>query len=93
MTNAPDLSTAAKVHDYFGYGTWEAYGAGRVTVGGGSGYSAGSEGGEATHTLTVDEMPRHTHDSCSLLNDYSGWVTNQLTNGNVRLKVGEMVER
>lgn len=24
-------------------------------------YSGGSEGGEAAHTLTVDEMPSHTH--------------------------------
>jgi hypothetical protein len=24
-------------------------------------YAAGSEGGEAEHTLTVDEMPRHKH--------------------------------
>ena len=26
-------------------------------------YSGGSEGGEATHTLTVEEMPSHTHAS------------------------------
>ena len=28
----------------------------------GSSYSSGSTGGEATHTLTVQEMPAHTHD-------------------------------
>lgn len=61
LSNAPDLSTAAKVREYFGYGTWEAYGAGRVTIGVGSGYAVGSEGGEATHTLTIAEMPNHIH--------------------------------
>ena len=28
----------------------------------GSTYAAGTKGGEATHTLTVDEMPAHTHE-------------------------------
>ena len=28
----------------------------------GTAYPAGSTGGEAQHTLTVDEMPRHKHD-------------------------------
>lgn len=63
ITGAPDLSTAQKVHDYFGYGTWEAYGAGRVTIGVNDGHVIGSEGGEETHTLTVGEMPRHNHDA------------------------------
>ena len=27
----------------------------------GTTYSAGSTGGEATHTLTVDEIPSHSH--------------------------------
>ncbi len=34
---------------------------GRFIVGVGSGYSVGQTGGEPTHTLTVDEMPAHTH--------------------------------
>jgi microcystin-dependent protein len=33
----------------------------RVPVGVGSGYTLGSTGGEAKHTLTVDEMPKHDH--------------------------------
>ena len=33
----------------------------RVPVGAGEGYELGSTGGEAEHTLTVDEMPSHTH--------------------------------
>lgn len=33
----------------------------RVPVGVGSGYALGSTGGEAKHTLTVSEMPKHDH--------------------------------
>ena len=51
------------VASVMGYGKWEAYGAGRVVVGVGDGYSAGETGGEKMHTLTVDEMPSHTHQS------------------------------
>lgn len=42
-------------------GTWEAI-QGKFLLGAyGNTYKAGSTGGEATHTLTVDEMPKHTH--------------------------------
>lgn len=33
----------------------------RVPVGAGGGYALGATGGEATHILTVDEIPAHTH--------------------------------
>lgn len=33
----------------------------RFVVGAGSSYNVGSKGGEATHTLTVNEMPSHNH--------------------------------
>lgn len=33
----------------------------RVLVGAGGSYAVGSEGGEATHTLTEAEMPKHKH--------------------------------
>ena len=33
----------------------------RVPVGAGNEFSLGTTGGEVTHTLTVDEMPAHTH--------------------------------
>lgn len=41
-------------------GTWERIG-GRFLLGADSTYAAGSTGGEAAHTLTVDEMPKHNH--------------------------------
>lgn len=42
-------------------GTWEALDEGRVLIGAGAAYPPGSTGGEATHTLTTNEMPSHTH--------------------------------
>ena len=50
----------------FGFGTWEAMPAGRVLLAQGKSswgttYNAGSTGGEATHTLTVGELPSHNH--------------------------------
>lgn len=41
-------------------GTWETI-KGRFLLSEGNGYTAGSTGGEATHTLTTGEMPNHTH--------------------------------
>lgn len=43
-----------------GFGTWEQI-KDRFLLAAGSSYSAGSTGGSATHTLTVDEMPSHDH--------------------------------
>jgi hypothetical protein len=48
----------------FGFGTWEAYGEGRVLVGkAGSGTfdTAGAIGGAETHTLTTAQIPAHLH--------------------------------
>jgi len=51
----------------FGVGTWVSFGAGRVLIGNGGGYSAGTTGGSAdavvvshTHTATVTD-PGHNH--------------------------------
>ena len=41
--------------------SWAAIGAGTFLVAAGIDYEAGSTGGEAKHSLTVDEGPPHTH--------------------------------
>lgn len=41
-------------------GTWAQI-TGRFLLAAGGGYSAGATGGEATHKLTVAEMPNHNH--------------------------------
>ena len=53
---------------FFG-GTWTQI-QDRFLLAAGSSYAAGSTGGEATHTLTVDEMP--SHEGHLVSNDYSG---------------------
>jgi len=49
-----------------GYGTWVAFGAGRVLVGLDAGQTefdtVEETGGAKTHTLSTDEIPAHTHD-------------------------------
>lgn len=52
-----DLSSPEKVAQYFGYGTWAAFGEGLFLLGNGGGYQAGNTGGEAKHTLTKAELP------------------------------------
>ena len=48
-----------------GFGTWAAFGAGRVMVGLDAGQAEfntlGQTGGTKTHTLTVNEIPSHSH--------------------------------
>lgn len=41
-------------------GTWEQL-KDRFLLGAGDSYSVGGTGGEATHTLTINEMPKHEH--------------------------------
>lgn len=55
-------------------GTWEQI-QGKFLLGMSSSYPAGSQGGEATHTLTISELPNHTHSIIGYSasgNDYSG---------------------
>ena len=51
----------ANPSDLFGFGTWERIQDTFLLAAGGT-YAAGSTGGEATHTLTLDEMPKHGHE-------------------------------
>ena len=63
-----DLSTPEKVAAYYGFGTWEAYGSGRMLLGVSDGHAIGSTGGEEKHTLTITEMPSHNHVFASTYN-------------------------
>ena len=55
----------------FGFGTWQLL-SDNFLVGAGNLYNLGTTGGEATHTLTVDEMPSHTHAMQGYWNTASG---------------------
>ena len=44
----------------FGFGTWEQI-KDTFLLSAGDTYAAGATGGEATHTLTIDELPSHSH--------------------------------
>ena len=52
-------TTDASPASFFG-GTWERL-KDRFLLAAGDSYAAGSTGGEEAHTLTVDEMPSHSH--------------------------------
>lgn len=72
------LDTVDKVIELYD-GEWEPFGAGQVLVGagtnGGRTFTAGNTGGEYEHTLTVDEMPAHTHHDKALGNQGGGGAT------------------
>ena len=53
-------STNPKV--LLGFGEWTQI-KDRVLIGAGNSYTVGAQGGSATHTLTVAQMPSHSHDA------------------------------
>lgn len=55
-------------------GTWEQI-QGKFLLGMSSSYPAGSQGGEASHTLTAEEMPSHGHNPANQAG-YYGFITN-----------------
>jgi len=60
-----NASNSTNPASLLGFGTWVAFGAGKVMVGLDAGDTSfdtvGETGGEKTHTLTVEEMPTHNH--------------------------------
>lgn len=61
--------SATNPHDLFGVGTWKRISQGRMLLGADdSTYNAGATGGEATHTLTAEEMPAHSHSGTTSTN-------------------------
>jgi hypothetical protein len=86
--------TGINPNSTFGFGTWVAYGEGRVLVGNGTSdatYAAGATGGESTHVLTSAEMPAHTHPPDAAQDNFSSW-TNDIAIADTGSGVFGMVE-
>ena len=84
-----------------GFGTWAAFGAGRVPVGIDSSDTdfdtAEETGGAKTHTLTKQEIPPHTHsyvktDSTSNANGYDNNTTAKAVTGSTETGGGNIGE-
>lgn len=61
-------------------GTWVKV-EGRFLLGAGTNHSVGDTGGEATHTLTTNEVPSHAHDDFYLRTSKLLYATNSATAG------------
>ena len=85
------LKTIEEVNSKIG-GEWEVYAKGQTLVGIDTNQkefnSVEKIGGEKTHTLTIEEMPSHTH----IQNAHSHIVMQDLTGGAVGLYPGSMQE-
>lgn len=69
---------------YLGFGTWVLWGAGRVPVGVDTTDDDFAEveqtGGEKTHTLTTNEIPKHKHEIAVRNNSATGLYETKATN-------------
>lgn len=73
----------------FWSGTWEQI-QDRFLLSAGTTYSAGTTGGEATHTLTEQEMPNHRHGGLDVDQVYKlGWGGGTDTGHNLSDKLGQ----
>lgn len=75
IIHSTTLDTEAKVKAIYGSNTSWSKIEGRFLLGQSSSYAINSTGGEATHTLTVLEMPAHQHQQSVEIAGYDGWAT------------------
>ena len=68
-------ATATSPRTVFGFGTWTQI-KDRFILAAGDVYAAASVGGEANHTLTIDEIPAHNHNlkTCDAVGPYDAPV-------------------
>ena len=62
LNSIMDSLVAREPVSLFGFGTWSRILGRFLLAADGRTYLPAAQGGEATHTLTVDEMPSHTHE-------------------------------
>lgn len=74
-------ATATSPRTVFGFGTWTQI-KDRFILAAGDVYAAASSGGEATHTLTINEIPAHSHQlkTCDAVGPYDVVVRGDGTN-------------
>jgi hypothetical protein len=86
-----NATNATNPNTLLGFGTWTAFGAGRVPVGIDAGQTefntAEETGGAKTHTLTTSEMPSHSHSYTR-----KGTVTGGSTQGGDPNSVGQFTD-
>lgn len=82
-----EFNVSTNPNTLLGFGTWSAYGTGRVTVAIDSGQTefdtVDETGGENTHKLTTTEIPSHNHNEKFRTPDGStgAWAIQYNTNG------------